>query len=260
MRLFNVLFSFFILPAFVIMYLTIDIRCRYNIITSMELYHVLNRGVDKRKIFLDDKDRFRFVHNLFEFNNQENVINNTFFFNTIDIERRYNKKSRKTLVDVHSFCLMDNHYHLLVSSNIENGIPKFMKKINMGYSKYFNVKYNRNGALFEGRHKKILVKDESHFIHLHYYIHLNPLDFIAPGWRDRRIKDFKKTLDFINSYRWSSHLDYMGKNNFSFVTQRKFLMSFFENEKKYKSSVEKWIKDMDISDIQNKNMEKIILE
>lgn len=222
----------------------------------MELYHVLNRGVDKRKIFLDDKDRFRFVHNLFEFNNQDHVFNNTFFFDnlsSIDIRRRYKKK--KTLVDVHAFCLMDNHYHLLVSSTVENGIPKFMKKINMGYSKYFNAKYNRSGALFEGRHKKIIVKDEVHFIHLPYYIHLNPLDFVSPEWRDREIKNSKKAIDFINSYRWSSHLDYMGENNFPAVTQRKFLMSFFESEKKYKNNIEIWIKNMDIS-----NMEKIILE
>lgn len=227
---------------------------------NMELYHILNRGVDKRKIFLDDKDRFRFVHNLFEFNNQDHVFNNTFFFDNfsnIDIRRRYEKKGKKkkTLVDVHAFCLMDNHYHLLVSSTVENGIPKFMKKINMGYSKYFNAKYSRSGALFEGRHKKIIVKDEAHFIHLPYYVHLNPLDFVSPEWRGKEIKDFKKAFDFINSYRWSSHLDYTGKNNFPAVTQRKFLMSFFENEKKYKNNIEKWIKDMDIS-----NMEKIILE
>ncbi|KKT18560.1 MAG: hypothetical protein UW04_C0064G0001, partial [Parcubacteria group bacterium GW2011_GWB1_43_8] len=92
------------------------------------------------------------------------------------------------------------------------------------------------------------------------YIHLNPLDFVAPEWRDRRIKDFKKAIDFINSYRWSSHIDYIGENNFPLVTQRKFLMNFFENEKKYKSSIEKWIKDMDIANIKDENMEKFMLE
>lgn len=224
----------------------------------MELYHVLSRGVDKRKIFLNDKDRFRFVHNLFEFNNQDNVLNNTYFFGnagTIDVRRRYNKKKRKLLVDVHAFCLMDNHYHLLISSKIENGIPKFMKKINMGYSKYFNIKYDRSGALFEGRHKKILIREEAHFIHLPYYIHLNPLDYIASEWRNRKIKDFKKSIDFINSYRWSSHLDYTGKNNFPSVTQRNFLLGFFGGDKKYLNSIEQWIKDMNIN-----SMEKIILE
>lgn len=206
---------------------------------------MLSRGVDKRKIFLDDKDRFRFVHNLLEFNNQDNVLNNTYFFENpspIDIRRQY----RKPLVNVHAFCLMSNHYHLLISSRVENSIPKFMKKVNMGYSKYFNIKYSRVGALFEGRHKKILVKDEAHFIHLPYYIHLNPLDFVFPEWRNREIKDFKKAIDFINSYRWSSHLDYAGENNFPLVTQRKFLMSFFESEKNYKSSIEKWVKNMDM--------------
>ncbi|KKR39311.1 MAG: hypothetical protein UU18_C0011G0023 [Parcubacteria group bacterium GW2011_GWB2_40_8] len=225
---------------------------------SMEIYHIVNRGVDKRKIFTNDKDRFRFVHNLFEFNDQDNVVNNVYFFekpNTIDVRRQYKKKKRKLLVVIHAFCLMDNHYHLLVSSKVNGGIPKFMKKINMGYSKYFNIKYDRSGALFEGRHKKILIKDEAHFIHLPYYIHLNPLDFVAPEWRERKIKDFKKVVDFINSYRWSSHLDYIGKNNFPSVTQRNFLLDFFGGEKEYMNSIKQWVKDMDIND-----MGKIVLE
>ena len=153
------------------------------------LYHTLNRGVDKRKIFLDKQDYFRFVHDLFEFND-ENLVNTTFyrFRQSNDIARRkIERKPRKMLVNVLAFCLMPNHYHLLLTPKVEKGVSKFMKKLNMGYAKYFNAKYERSGALFQGRYKSVLIKDEAHFIHLPYYIHLNPLDLIAPKWREREL-------------------------------------------------------------------------
>ena len=87
---------------------------------------------------------------------------------------------------------MSNHYHLLLTPAVENGIALFMKKINGGYVKYFNEKYERKGTLFEGKYKRIIIKNEAHFIHLPYYIHLNPLDLAAPEWRERKIKNYKK--------------------------------------------------------------------
>ena len=111
----------------------------------MELVHTLNRGVDKRTIFLDDQDRFRFVHDLFEMNDQDWVSNNTRNFKKLkDIASpSITRKKRKLLVDIHVFCLMPNHYHLLLSPKIENGIPRFMKKLNMAYAKYFNERYEK---------------------------------------------------------------------------------------------------------------------
>ena len=217
----------------------------------MELYHTLNRGVDKRIIFLDDKDRFRFVHDLFEFNDQNHVIN-TFrpFSKMNDIGcRTVEKKKRKLLVDIHVFCLMSNHYHLLLSPRVKDGIPKFMKKLNMGYAKYFNEKYKRTGALFQGRYKSVMVKDESHFIHLPYYIHLNPLDLIAPGWRERKIKDYKKAILFLDNYRWSSFHDYTGIKNFPSITNRKFLLDYFGGNQGYKNQIKTCLKEMNIENI-----------
>ena len=142
-----------------------------------KLVHVLNRGVDKRIIFIDDKDRFRFIHNLFEFNDEKNSNNNNYAYyasrksNNLHQSytlRRYkiDREPRKLLVDVHAFCLMNNHYHLLLSENVENGVPRFMRKLNMGYALYFNEKYERNGALFQGRYKSVPVLNETHFIHI----------------------------------------------------------------------------------------------
>ncbi|MDP2638904.1 MAG: transposase [Candidatus Azambacteria bacterium] len=220
---------------------------------NMELFHTLNRGVDKRKIFIDDQDYFRFVHDLFEFNDLHWVNNNFYSFHKYnDIASRYiEKKPRKLLVDIHAFCLMPNHYHLLISSKSENAIPTFMKKLNMGYAKYFNEKYNRKGTLFESRYKSVLIKDEAHFIHLPYYIHLNPLDLVAPEWRDKKIKNIKKAENFLENYRWSSYLDYIGNKNFPSVIYRDFLMSFFGSSDDYKKSTQEWLKDLDINAVKD---------
>jgi putative transposase len=229
------------------------------IIKSMaELYHVLNRGVDKRKIFMDDKDYFRFIHDLFEFNDEDNVANAIFRFRrpTIDVGHRYiEHKKRKLLVDVHAFCLMPNHYHLLLSSRVENGIPLFMKKLNGGYAKYFNARHERTGTLFERRYKSVSINNQAHFIHLPYYIHLNPLDMFAPEWRERKLKDYKGSVKFLNSCRWSSHLDYLGEQNFPSLTSRDFLLEIFGGEKGYKKKLDGYLKDLNLARIRG-----IILE
>lgn len=221
-------------------------------ISTDGIYHVLNKGVDGRKIFLGDKDYLRFIHDLFEFNDTKPVNNITYFFRnkSKDIARPYiNRQPRELLVEILAFCLMPTHYHLLLRPRFDNGISKFMKKLNMGYAKYFNEKYERKGTLFQGRFKSILVTNDAHFIHLPYYIHLNPLDLIAPEWREGKLSDYGKTTRFLESYRWSSHLDYLGNNNFPSVTQRDFLADFFGGNAKYRSSFEKWLKSLDSMDL-----------
>ena len=218
--------------------------------------------MDKRNIFLDKQDHFRFIHNLFEFNNQNPIFNNFYNFRKEQnddqiIKNNFlsNKKPRKLLVNIHAFCLMPNHYHILISPNIENGIPKFMQKLNKGYSRYFNIKYKRKGTLFEGRYKSILISKSNHFLNLPYYIHLNPLDFKFPEWRYRKIKDYNKAVEYLNNYRWSSHMDYLGIKNFPSVTDRKLLLDVFGGEEKYKQSINKWLKEMEID-----NMRELVLE
>ena len=208
------------------------------------IYHVLSRGVDKRNIFLDNKDRYRFIHNLFEFNDINPSVNNWYRFNSrpIDFASRYMKEPRKLLVDILAFCLMPNHYHLLIKPRVVGGLLKFLRRLNIGYVKYFNDKHKRKGALFEGRYKLILIADESHFIHIPYYIHLNPLDLVAPEWREKNINNHGKAIKFLESYKWSSHLDYAGIKNFPSITSREFLLEFFGGSEKYKKEIENWIK------------------
>ena len=227
--------------------------------------HVLNRGVDKRNIFMQEKDYIRFVHDLFEFNDERpaNDFNTFYFFQKYNsatdpsvIARHYiDKKPRKRLVDILAFCLMPNHYHLMLREKTVGGIVRFMKKLNMGYARYFNEKYKRSGALFQGRYKSVLVTEQAHFTFLPYYIHLNPLDLVTPEWRERSLRNFNKAWEFLNNYRWSSHLDYMGQKNFSSVTQHDFLTKFFEGPGQYQKGIREWLQDLELE-----NMKEIILE
>lgn len=196
----------------------------------MDLYHVLNRGVDKRDIVLDEEDRARFLHDLFIFNDKHAAPNYI-------LANRHLEHPRKLLVHIHAFCLMQNHYHLLLSPAIENGISGFMKKLNMGYTKYFNEKYKRSGTLWQGKHKKILIERHAHFLFIPYYIHLNPLDAVMPEWREGGIKNVSKAIEFLAGYRWSSHLDYIGLRNFPSITEREFLLESMGGRQKYQKEI-----------------------
>lgn len=221
----------------------------------MEIYHVLSRGVDKRRIFLCDRDYFRFIHNLFEFNNQERTgTSSDYGFKKLDdiasrLIRARDRKPRKLLVDIHAFCLMPNHYHLMLRPRIEDGIPRFMKKINIGYAKYFNIKNERKGALFESRYRSILIENESHFMYLPHYIHLNPLDMYMPEWREGKLRSAVGAIKFLENYRWSSFPDYIGQKNFPSVTNRDFLLEVFGNVDKYRSEIQEFLKDLSLQSL-----------
>ena len=192
-------------------------------------YHLVNRGVEQRTLFLDTHDYARFVHDLFEFNDtapappfaRRNV--------GLTMSNIVPSHTRKQIVDIHAWCLMKNHYHLLVSERVENGISHFLRKLNIGYAKYFNEKYQRNGTLFQGRTKKILIEHDAQFNYILHYIHLNPLDYLkgAEQWRIRSkkkcIASVEMAVKYLDEYRWSSYQDYCGKKNFPSVV----LMEFF---------------------------------
>lgn len=228
------------------------------IFVNNQIYHIYNRGVEERNIFLDNQDRFRFIHDLFEFNDEASVVNiyyklNRFHeFQSYEVKpRKIERGTRKLLVEILVFCLMPNHFHLLLRQLKENGIVKFMQKLGTGYTMSFNQKYKRSGSLFQGTYKAILVEKDAHFLHLPYYIHLNPLDLKFPEWRNREIKNYKEVMNFLENYRWSSFLDYIGKKNFPSVTQREFFNEFFEGPEQYKKDSLKWLKEMYLEEIKD---------
>ncbi|MCR4285814.1 MAG: transposase [Candidatus Kaiserbacteria bacterium] len=205
----------------------------------MEFWHLIGRGVDKRDIVLDDKDRVRFIHDMYVFNDLNPTPN--YVLNG----RHEALRTRDLLVDIHSFCLMNNHYHLLVSERIEGGISLFMKKLNMGYTKYFNEKYERSGALWQGKYRKVLIERDAHFLYIPFYIHLNPLDYTHSRWRRGEVTESSKALESLSKYRWSSHLDYLGIKNFPSLIHMDILKPILGERRKYENAISTMIQDPD---------------
>ncbi|MBI4022501.1 MAG: transposase [Candidatus Andersenbacteria bacterium] len=227
-----------------------------------EIYHVYNRGVEKREVFMENKDYFRFIHDLYEFNDTRPApASNTRFsidrpsqLNAADIQQSLEVGhpkfgTRKLLVHLLAFCLMPNHYHLLVRQINEGGVSKFMQKIGTGYTNYFNEKNKRVGPLFQGKFKAVHIATEAHFIHIPHYIHLNPLDLIEPAWRDSILKNSPRAMKYLQAYRWSSFPDYIGERNFPSVTQREFLLDFFKSSAAYKRNTWRVLREMTIEDL-----------
>ncbi len=199
-----------------------------------QIYHIYNRGVEKREIFLDDEDYLRFIHNLFEFNDDAPVLNVKYYFNsqTTSSDFKTRRKPRDILVEILTFTLMPNHFHLLLREKRSEGIVRFMQKLGTGYTLYFNNKYDRVGGLFQGRFKAALVDKEVYLIHLSSYIHTNPLDLNYGG---------STSIEFLECYRWSSLPDYISKKNFPSVTNRGFILKIFGGEGAYREHIKAWI-------------------
>jgi putative transposase len=154
------------------------------------------------------------------------------------------KKPRKLLVDILAFCLMPNHFHLIVKSMSENSITKFMHKMGSGYASYFNLKNDRVGPLFQGTFKAKHINRQEYFDYLLFYLHFNPLDLIGEDWRGGEAKNYSKLKYYLDNYRWSSHLDYSGQKNFPSVIKRDFYFDILKGEEGYRGQIEEWLKAM----------------
>jgi len=200
----------------------------------MELYHVLNRGVERRNLFIDQRDYVRFVHNLYEFNDTAPAGNAYKSFQNMDLRNPYfTRGPRERIVDIHGWCVMKNHYHLLLSERKNGGLTQFIRKLNVGYANYFNERYNRSGTLFQGRTQKKLIDSDAYFLYILHYIHLNPLDYLpsARNWREHRIGSASRALKHLESYRWSSFLDYCSTSNFPSILTTALFQEIFDNVK-----------------------------
>jgi len=203
------------------------------------LYHIYNRGVEKREIFLDDSDYLRFIHNLYEFNGNDAARK---FSVCENITKINSNKQGNLSVEILCYCLMPNHYHILLRQKRDGGIVQFMHKLGTGYTMYFNERYQRSGVLFQGKFKAVMIDNEAYFKHIPYYIHSNPLEIIEPDWKIDGINDMKKCLQFLENYRWSSYADYIGKKNFPSVISKEFFTTILGNNYQYRQQIEEWLK------------------
>ncbi|MDD5639946.1 MAG: transposase [Candidatus Pacebacteria bacterium] len=230
---------------------------RKLIFQNNQIYHIYNRGVDKRIVFNDLKDYAAFLDYLADCNKYKLIDDKTDDLHKDDDDLK-KKKPRKNkveiikeddpLVDILVFCLMPNHFHLLLRQRIEGGITKFMQRVGTGYTMFFNSKEKRSGSLFQGRFKAIHVKKQQYLDYLIFYIHFNPLKLLSGI-----IMDNRESLIFLNDYEWSSHREYCFVNEMKesmFLSNREFILSNFKNSKEYKKKALEW---MEILKIENKD-------
>jgi putative transposase len=217
-----------------------------------EIYHVITRGIEQREIFMDNQDYWRGIFSLYEFNNLRSVIirgrresRKKYLNEVIEVYRAgrspASTSSREEFVSVLAFVFMPNHIHLLLRQEKEGGISRFLQKLNTGYAKYFNGRYKRVGPLFQGRFKALHVENNEYLKTIFVYIHTNPIAIIEPGWKEKGISDAKKSKEFLEEYRWSSYLDYLGIYNFPSVTQRDLLYNIMGGKEGAKDFIDTWI-------------------
>jgi len=207
-------------------------------------YHIYNRGVEKRDIFGDDNDRWRFLQALYLFNDIE-PSNNILWqvgrdygrttFKTIKVSLE--KRERKPLVRLMADCLMPNHYHLLIEEIRDGGISKFMHKFGTGYTNYFNEKNKRVGSLFQGEFKAVMIDDYDQLEYLLVYINvINPGQLIEPLLKRDGARNINKIKKFAETYLWSTHQEYLSKRN-SVIIDKGILGEIFSSSKKYRDFI-----------------------
>jgi len=197
-----------------------------------EYYHLCGRGTLGEDIFLDDHDRIRFLFLMLHFQSPTPINNvgwylGRYFKNgSFQLNEDTLQKIRDTrYIELTSFCLMPNHFHLLIR-NLEDGIASvYMHRVLTAYSKYFNARHKKIGHVFQGPFTSVHVKKNDQLLHLSAYIHKNPKDL--PGWKDTYYK-----------YKWSSCPDFLGTNRWGDFLKTSIVSKQFDSQSGYRKFLE----------------------
>ena len=177
-------------------------------------YHVINRGNGGERIFKSDRDKEKFLEYLA-------------------------KDNERFAINIHSYCIMTDHYHLIVETPQPN-LSLAVQWLNVSYATYYNKKHRRNGHLFQGRFKAILINADEYIIQLSRYIHLNPV----------RAKKVLKPGD----YPWSSYLSFTGERKLQDWLETGGILSHFGKQRKRTiQNYREYVEDVDIEEIENPN-------
>jgi len=216
-----------------------------------EYYHIYNRGVDKRDVFCDEKDYARFLTEIKEFNtieafgglyakylrNRNKKIDNGDSVSSVETE---SPLSILALVEIICYCFNPNHYHFILKQLVESGISKFMHKIGVGYSMYFNQKYDRSGALFQGKFKAKHIDTNEYLLWLSGYVNGNA-----------EIHKMSKA----RNYNWCSYPDYLGLRCGT-LCNKEIILSQYKNLEDYENYVNIVIDESE----KRKDLEKYFIE
>lgn len=194
---------------------------RKTLLVSEEIYHVFNRSVAQLPIFLAKSDYYRAL-DLINFYRFKDTSIRFSYYNRLRFKQKgdflFSLYSTEKLVQIYAFCLMPNHFHLLVKQLTKDGITKFLRLFENSYARYLNIKEKRCGAVFQAMFKAIRVESQEQLLHVFRYINLNPVtSYIL------------KSVDNLNTYPWASYVDYVSKNQIHDFMDTEFIKSNFKN-------------------------------
>lgn len=218
-----------------------------NEITTGEFYHIYNRGVEKRDIFDDQYDMDRFYQSMIEFNSIEpigSIFENSFIK---DPQNPFSLKTREKLVEFVAYCLNPNHYHFILEQLVDNGISIFMQRLG-GYTMYFNEKYERSGALFQGRYKAKHISSNDYLLHTSAYVNLNNEVHQLGG----------STSKFEIKSSWKEYTDDNG--NQDGFCKKKIILDQFKSAKGYEMFAREALSLMQEKKQNDKELKNLILD
>lgn len=195
-----------------------------------EFYHLYNRGTEKRIIFHDKKDYAHFMFLMYVCNTLKNI-------ELRNIGENFDRG--ENIVNIGVYCLMPNHFHILIQEKIEGGISKYMLKLMTSYSMYFNKKYKRTGKLYEGVFKSIYAEKDNYLKYLYSYIHLNPAKLIDKNWKENRNKNTESLSKYVFNYPYSSLKEYVD-SEFKIINPTGF-PKYFLNPVDHKKELFEWL-------------------
>ena len=218
--------------------------------TTGDYVHIYNRGNRKSEIVRSDEDAWRFMQSLRFFNDSHSSVNLLRQISMLksDFNRRLSRPAKSVfetgwppdwpekdpLVKILCYCLMPNHFHLLLNEIREGGISKFMQKIGVGYTNYFNLKYQEVGRLFQSAYRGKTIKNEQSYLeYLTVYIQvINTLE-LFPGRIEKALENIDEGLKFVEKYQFSSYQDFIGLRR-SLIIDKDVLGEIFPNSESYK--------------------------
>ena len=202
------------------------------------IIHVFNRGNRKQKIVNDEGDRWHFLQMLFYFNDKfapTNTFRTLKELLRLDLNSRLiwpdEWSTRENLVKIIAFCLRDNHFHLILQEIKEGGVTKFMQKLGVGMTNYFNTKHKETGRLFQGSYKARLVDTDNYLKYLSVYIQVKNVLESYPGGVENALLNFNDAYQFALDYKYGSLGAQIFKNlETNKIIDNKILTDFFEND------------------------------
>jgi putative transposase len=201
-----------------------------------EYYHIYNRGNSRQAIFLTEDNHNRFSALLYLSNGSASVD-----FRDMDQDKIFEFDRGEQQVAIGAYCLMPNHFHILLTPMVDGGVTTFMKKLSTGYSMYFNKKNFRTGTLFEGKYKSEHVDDDMYLKYLFSYIHLNPVKLIQSDWREKGIQNKNEVLNYLRGFRYSSYVDNNYDRPESKIINRERFPEYFTSKESYDNEMEEWL-------------------